>query len=210
MASLKNLHPKAFLQANSTPDKEFYASISHDSFLDQGADKAVKTLYSTILEPHTTLLDLMAGEESHLPTELPFSKVFGIGINANTLNKNPQLDKTLLIDLNTSPTLPFADESFEAVCCCDGIAYCTNSSALLKEVWRVLKPSCPVILSFGERFLPAKAVALWQALSMEDRQRMLTLLLKQAGFTHTDEGSVHPPEDIPFWQQSIYANIGYK
>lgn len=210
MIHIDGLHPLAFTQADKTPDTVFYTTKKNFSLLDQGAQEAVKALYTTLLPENGTIVDLMAGHDSHIPADIMPQRLIGLGISKAEMEKNPALDEVIVQDLNLAPTLPFADESIDAICLCDGLHYLIDPLSVLKEVVRVLQPGASLIITYSDIFHPAKAVALWQALTPDDRQRLVTLLLQKAGFSTTDIGEVQPPEDLPLWQNPVYANIGYK
>jgi len=203
-------HPAAFTRADDAPDEEFYASRPRqpDTLLDMGARSAVTALYKTSLPEEGVILDLIAGEASHLPKDVVFDRVVGVGVNPVSLAANDQLDEAVIHDLNADPGLPFADASFDAVCLCDGLAYLTQPVTVLRDVARVLRPGAPLVVTFSSKCETRKAVAMWQALEDPDRQRLVGILMERAGFTMLDTGEVTPPEDLPAWQDTVYAVIG--
>jgi len=203
-------HRAAFTRADDTPDEDFYAQRPRqpDALMDAGARSAVTALYKTALPEEGVILDLMAGEASHLPKDVTFDRVVGLGVNPLSMGANDQLDEAVLHDLNADPGLPFADASFDAACLCDGLAYLTQPVTVLADVLRVLRPGAPLVVTFSSRFEARKAVALWQALEDPDRQRLVGILMERAGFVTLDTGEVTPPEDLPAWQDTVYAVIG--
>src|SRR6201994_1375541 len=76
--------------------------------IDDAAIAAVTALYREILPPGGAILDLMSGWVSHLPPEIPYSRVVGVGLNASELAETPFLDEGHVQDLNCDPHLPFA------------------------------------------------------------------------------------------------------
>ncbi|GBQ62507.1 hypothetical protein AA103196_0328 [Ameyamaea chiangmaiensis NBRC 103196] len=211
-ADLAGFHPSAFTRADTSDDADFYAARplrAPETLMDGGAAAAVTALYKTLLPEDGVVLDLMAGEDSHFPKDTPFERVLGVGLNLVALNANDRIDEAVAHDLNADPGLPFADHAFDAACLCDGIAYLTQPVAVLRDVARVLKPGAPLVVTFTDRFEPRKAVAMWQALEGPDRQRLVGILMERAGLTALDTGEVTPPEDLPAWQDTVYAVIGH-
>ncbi|GBR72045.1 hypothetical protein AA103587_2672 [Gluconobacter kanchanaburiensis NBRC 103587] len=207
---LEGLHAAAFTRANSEPDTIFFAQRVPDSLMDMGAQTAVTALYQTALPVGGSVLDLMAGTLSHYPEEAKFERVVGLGVSKVALDANPVLGERIVQDLNDVTTLPFDDESFDAVTLCDGLAYLTQPLAVLTEVVRVLKPGAPLILTFSDQFHAAKAVAIWQALEPADRVRLTSVLMSRAGLAELDTGEVVPPEDLTAWRDTVHALIGRK
>src|SRR5947207_14138770 len=82
--------------------------------IDAAAIAAVTELYREILPPGGAILDLMSGWVSHLPPEIPYSRVVGVGLNPRELAENPFLDEWHIQDLNCDPPLPFAAGEFDA------------------------------------------------------------------------------------------------
>lgn len=207
---LEGMHAAAFTRANSEPDTIFYAQRVPDSLMDMGARTAVTALYQTALPVGGAVLDLMAGALSHYPEEATFQRVVGLGISKGALDSNPVLGERVVQDLNEVTTLPFEDDSFDAVTLCDGLAYLTQPLAVLTEVVRVLKPGAPLILTFSDQFHAVKAVAIWQALEPADRVRLASVLMSRAGLAELDTGEVVPPEDLTAWRDTVHAVIGRK
>src|SRR5690242_21771004 len=73
--------------------------------IDAGAIAAVTALYREVLPPGGAILDLMSGWVSHLPPEIHYSQVVGVGLDAHELAENPFLDEWHVQDLNCNPHL---------------------------------------------------------------------------------------------------------
>ena len=95
-------HGDQRLDASATPEPARARQI------DAAAIAAVTDLYREILPPGGAILDLMSGWVSHLPPEIPYSRVVGVGLSACELAENPFLDEWRVQDLNRNPRLPFA------------------------------------------------------------------------------------------------------
>ena len=82
-------------------------------------------------------------------------------MSTDELTANPQLDETVVHDLNREPRLPFDDTSFDAVLCAVSVQYLQRPVAVFAEVARVLRPGGIVAVTFSNRCFPTKAVAIW-------------------------------------------------
>lgn len=162
-----------FRRQDEAPDAEFYHHPRFVTHLDDAAIAAVTQLYRDYFSPHTQLLDLMSSWVSHLPPEIPYRRVVGLGMNRAELAANPRLQAFVVQDLNQQPTLPFADQEFEGAAICVSIDYLTQPVAVLCELARVLRPGAPLVITFSNRCFPSKAVAAWHAL---DDRGHLTLV----------------------------------
>jgi SAM-dependent methyltransferase len=106
------------------------------------------------------LLDLMSSWRSHLP-HTHAGDVVGLGMNADEMDDNPQLARTVVHDVNADPRLPFADGEFDGATCAVSIQYVLHPVALLRDIHRVLRPGAPFVVSFSNRCFATKAVAVW-------------------------------------------------
>jgi SAM-dependent methyltransferase len=129
--------------------------------IDDAAIAAVTDLYREILPLGGAILDLMSGWVSHLPPEIAYSRVVGLGIEAGELAENPFLDEWLVQDLNRDPTLPFAAGEFDAAAICVSVQYLARPCEVIREVGRVLKPGAPLVVTFSKRCLPTRAIGCW-------------------------------------------------
>ncbi|WP_019091341.1 class I SAM-dependent methyltransferase [Komagataeibacter europaeus] len=205
MNDLHGFHPHSFTVASTESDTAFHSRRPAGPMLDQGALTAITTLYRTLLPEDGNILDIMAGPDSHLPPDMEFDSVIGIGVNTQALDSNPRLTDRVVEDINETPDLPLADESMDAALLCDVVPYLRQPTQVFRDIARVLQPGGLIIITFGDRFIPQKATALWQALDEGDRRRMLSILLQRAGFGPVDNGNVTPaPEDL-FWHDAVHA-----
>ncbi len=205
MNDLHGFHPGAFLSASHDSDTVFWSARPSGPMLDPGACTAVTALYRTMLPEGGRILDLMAGSDSHLPDNVAFDAVIGIGVDAPALDANGRLTQRIVQDLNDTTELPLANESLDAVCLCDVVPYLRHPVALFREIARVLQPGGLVLVTYGNGFVPQKAVALWQAIETEERQRLVRIVMQRAGFAHTDTGSVTPPPNDAVWHDTVYG-----
>jgi SAM-dependent methyltransferase len=122
--------------------------------IDDGAIAALGQAYAELLPRAGTLLDLMSAWRSHLPPELEAAtglEVLGLGMNAEEMADNPQLERFVVHDLNREPTLPFRSEVFDGAMCAVSVQYLTRPIEVFAEVARVLKPGAPFVVSFSNR-----------------------------------------------------------
>ena len=150
-----------FGKYDASSDYVFYQLPRKVVHIDDGAIKAVTQVYRELLPAGNAVLDLMSAWRSHLPQDVKFSRVAGLGMNADELRDNPQLSDTTVHSLNDNPTLPYTDGEFDAAVCCVSVQYLQRPFEVFAEVRRVLKPGAPFILTFSNRCFPTKAVNVW-------------------------------------------------
>src|ERR671912_2775652 len=98
---------EAFRRTDETPDEEFYRTPRLVTHIDEGAIAAVTQLYKEFLPPGGEILDLMSSWVSHLPPEVEYRRVIGLGMNEVELRRNGRLDSYVIQKLNTDPRVPF-------------------------------------------------------------------------------------------------------
>ena len=98
-------------------------------------------------------------------------------MNRDELAANPAASERVVHDLNVDPTLPFADDSFDAVVCCVSVDYLVRPIEVFRDVRRVLRPGGPFVCTFSNRLFPTKAIRGWLATddeaALRDRRRLL-------------------------------------
>lgn len=181
-----------FRRTDETPDEAFYAFPRFVTHLDAGAIAAVTQLYREFLPPGGAILDLMSSWVSHLPPEVAYREVVGLGMNRAELAANPRLSRFVVQNLNREPRLPFADGEFDGAGLCVSIDYLTDPVAVLREVARVLAPGAPLVVTFSNRCFPTKAVAVWRALDDAGHRALIVALFRAAG----EELWTMPPEAL--------------
>ena len=177
----EQLPDKFFVRQDETPDAEFYHHPRFVTHIDEVAIAAVTQLYREYFLPDTELLDLMSSWVSHLPPDVPYRRVVGLGMNAAELAANPRLESFVVQDLNQQPILPFADQEFDGAAICVSVDYLTQPVAVLRELARVLRPSAPLVITFSNRCFPSKAVAAWHALDDRGHLALVRQYLQAAG-----------------------------
>jgi len=199
MEQLPGLPPAAFDKADPSPDAEFYAWPRFVTHIDDGAIAMVTQVYRQMLPADGAVLDLMSSWVSHLPADVTYAPVVGHGMNAEELAANPRLSRWFVQDLNQEPVLPLEDASFDGACLCVSVQYLQRPVEVFREVVRVLRPGAPFVVSFSNRCFPTKAVAIWQAMSGPDQQRLVGAYLQAAGFSKIAEHASTPMEGDPLW-----------
>src|ERR1051326_2651654 len=138
--------PDAFRRYDESPDTLFYLQPRFVTHIDDAAIAAVTQLYRELFPPDGTILDLMSSWVSHLPEEVQYRRVVGLGLNREELAANPRLDAFLVHNLNADARLPFESEEFDAAAICVSIQYLVDPVAVLREVGRVLRPGAPLAI----------------------------------------------------------------
>ena len=131
-------------------------------------------------------------------------------MNAEELARNPQLSQRHVHDINTTPTLPYADNSFDTVICTASVEYLVQPIAVFEQVRRVLKPGGQFVLSFSDRWFPTKAITLWTELHPFERLGLVLAYFREAGgFTQLGTESIrfYPrPADDPHAHERAYSD----
>lgn len=171
----------AFRRDDETADEYFYEYPRFVTHIDDHAIAAVTQLYREYFPPGGAILDLMSSWVSHLPPDVSYSRVVGLGLNQEELDANPRLHERVVHDLNRHPQLPFADAELDGAGICVSIQYLTQPLVVFRELGRVLKPGAPLVVSFSNRCFPTKAVAIWLALDDEGHGRLVEGYFRAAG-----------------------------
>ncbi|ULH17786.1 methyltransferase domain-containing protein (plasmid) [Deinococcus sp. KNUC1210] len=178
---MPDLPSAAFRRQDETPDEQFYQQPRYVTHIDDGAIAAVTQLYREFFPAGGRILDLMSSWISHLPPEVTYSRVAGLGLNRAELDRNPRLSERVVQNLNTTPLLPFPDASFDAAGITVSVDYLTRPVEVLRDLGRVLVPGGPVVISFSNRCFPSKAVAIWHSLDDAGHLELVQHFLMEAG-----------------------------
>lgn len=117
----------------------------------------------------------MSSWVSHLPTDVTYSGVTGLGLNKVELENNPVLTRRTVHDLNQDPTLPYDTDEFDGAVVSVSVQYLTRPVEVFAEVGRVLKQGAPFAITFSNRMFPTKAVRIWQLFGDEQRANLVAL-----------------------------------
>src|SRR6516165_8534681 len=163
------------------PDAFAGSELMRARQIDAAAIAAVTGLYREILPPGGAILDLMSGWVRHLPPEIPYSRVVGVGLNARELAENPFLDDWRVQDLNQNPVLPFSTGEFDGAAICVSVQHLTRPCEVIREAGRVLKPGAPLIVTFSERCIATRAIGCWCLLDDAGHLCLIAQHFVQAG-----------------------------
>jgi SAM-dependent methyltransferase len=203
---MQPLPEEAFRRYDESPDEEFYLLPRFVTHIDDRAIAAVTQLYREFFPPGGEILDLMSSWISHLPPEVRYRRVIGIGMNEAELRRNDRLDSYIIHNLNSDPRLPFADAEFDGCGICVSIDYLTRPVEVLREVGRVLNAGSPVVITFSNRCFPSKAVNVWHQLDDRGRMRLVERYLREAGNWSNVRGLDRSPRRL--FTDPLYAVIG--
>ena len=189
-----------FGRKDPRPDSAFYDEPRFVDHIDSTAIAEISGLYGRLIKPGARILDLMSSWHSHLPETLFSAEVTGLGMNQAELDANPMLNERLIHDLNMTPTLPFANTSFDAIICTVSVEYLIDPFAVFREAARVLRPGGRFIVTFSNRWFPPKVIQLWKGIHEFERAGLVLEYFLESGLyrnleTWSMRGLPRPRED---------------
>ena len=170
-----------FERVDEGNDALFYGEPRLVVHIDDVAIEQIGRIFEEFLPENGVILDLMSSWRSHLPADFVKARMVGLGLNAVEMRENPQLDDFVVHDVNKEPLLPFDDARFDGVILTVSVQYLTRPVEVLRDVCRILRPGCPLVITFSNRMFPTKAVRIWQGCSDEQRMTLVKLYLQKAG-----------------------------
>jgi SAM-dependent methyltransferase len=194
------LPPSQRTKLDESSDTLFYESPRFVTHVDDGFIARLTDLYRDRLTPHSRILDLMSSWVSHLPADIEFEHIEGHGLNAEELAKNPRLDHYFVQNLNENPTLPLADQSFDAVLNTVSVQYLQQPEQVFTEIYRILKPGGLAMISFSNRMFYQKAIAAWRDGSEANRVSLVKGYFRSVAGFSTPEVVTHQPTVPPLLQ----------
>ncbi len=186
--------PRAFRRHDESSDAGFYRSPRFVEHIDDVAITALTGIYRARLPAGGRIVDLMSSWTSHLPSDVGYGYVAGLGMNAAELAANVQLDERVVQDLNRNVALPWYDGLFDGAVIGVSVQYLTRPLAIFAELARVVRPGGSLVVSFSNRCFPTKAVAIWQALDDVGHVALVTRYLEEAGGWQGIENLVSRPK----------------
>ncbi len=174
--------PGFFDRADPSPDAAFYRPLRLVTHIDDGAIAAVGALYDELgvgVDGNGEVLDLMSSWVSHFTTTPHALTV--LGMNDDELAANPQAQTRVVHDLNTDPTVPFPDDSFDAAVCCVSVDYLVRPIEVFGEVARVVRPGGKFVCTFSNRCFPTKAIRGWLSSSDAEHGEIVAEYFRRAG-----------------------------
>jgi SAM-dependent methyltransferase len=203
---LPGVPEEGFRRTDETPDEEFYRTPRLVTHIDEGAIAAVSQLYREEFPRWGEILDLMSSWVSHLPAEVEYRRVIGLGMNEVELRRNERLDSYIVQNLNTNPLLPLGTGEFDGAGICVSIDYLTRPVEVLREVGRVLKVGAPLVVTFSNRCFPTKAVEIWHRLDDAGHMQLVEDYFREAGNFEDVRGLDRSPRRM--FSDPLYAVVG--
>ncbi|MCZ6890364.1 MAG: methyltransferase domain-containing protein [Gammaproteobacteria bacterium] len=188
-----------FRRVDESPDLDFYREPRFVTHIDTATIDALTAFYADFIAPGADVLDLMSSWISHLPTDIAYGRVVGVGMNEAELARNPQLSEYRIHDLNVAPELPFDTDSFDRATIAVSIQYLIQPVEALSDVHRVLRRQGKLCIAMSHRLFPTKAIMAFQTLDAGDRVRVVSAYLAQAGFTDIEFIDRSPAHADPLW-----------
>ena len=186
--------PEHFVRLDEASDAEFYSFPRKVVHIDETAIATVKQFFRDVLPANGVVLDLLSSWRSHWPEGFPKQRLVGLGLNAEEMMDNPDLDDYVVHDVNADPRLPFETDTFDAVAITVSIQYLTQPLEVFREVNRILKPGRPFVVIFSNRMFPTKAVAIWRMLDDQQHLDLVASYFHYAGnFAGTEAHHLTPP-----------------
>ncbi len=190
----------AFEREDDASDAQFYEVDRLVHHIDTTASHNLTGVYEKVLSNNEMVLDLMSGWVSHLPPNISYANVIGLGMNRNEMERNPQLNDVVVHDLNKDPMLPFESNHFDQVICSLSIEYLTQPLEIFEEVARVLKPGGRLSVGFSNRWFPEKVIRCWKTLHEFERIGLVLDYFKASGQfealeTYSVRGYPRPMDD---------------
>jgi SAM-dependent methyltransferase len=203
--ALQALRKGSLGREDEAADEEFYQAARLVTHIDAGAIAAVTKLYREYFPAGGAVLDLMSSWISHLPPEVAYRRVAGLGMNAEELRANGRLTEWVVHNLNRDARLPYGEAEFDAAGLCVSVDYLTQPVAVLRDVGRVLRPGAPLVITFSNRCFPTKAVSIWHQLDDVGHVALVARMLAEAGnwedITRLDRS--------PWWRgDPLFAVVG--
>jgi SAM-dependent methyltransferase len=203
---LSRFPEEAFRRSDEAPDEEFYRTPRLVTHIDEAAIAEVTQLYRDLFPAGGEILDLMSSWVSHLPPEVEYRRVIGVGMNEVELRRNGRLDSYVVQNLNTNPRLQFGSGEFDGAGICVSIDYLTRPVEVLREAGRVLKDGAPLVVTFSNRCFPTKAVEIWHRLDDAGHMRLVEGYLQEAGNFRDIRSLDRSPRRL--FSDPLYAVVG--
>ena len=151
--------PEQFFQRqDESADENFYREPRFVTHIDDSTIDSLTQFYREQIQSGSRVLDLMSSWISHLPEDVDYAHVSGLGMNNAELQANSRLNDFCVQDLNDSPTLPFASNAFDAVLIAVSIQYLIKPVEVMTEINRCLTVGGQCIVAMSHRLFPTKAI----------------------------------------------------
>jgi SAM-dependent methyltransferase len=201
--------PHFFARQDESADTLFYTEPRLVVHIDDYAIAAARAVYLDLLPRGGAILDLMSSWKSHMPPELDWTRLSGLGMNETELRENDQLTDYVVHDLNADPRMPYADGEFDGAVVTVSVRYMTKPVEIFRDVGRVLKPGAPFVVTYSNRLFPTKAVRIWTALDERERASLIAAYFKHAG-NFSDAQAADRSIDSGGYNDPLYAVWAYR
>ncbi len=192
--------PEQFFQRqDESADENFYSQPRFVTHIDDATISSLTEFYGQQIASGSRVLDLMSSWISHLPEGVDYAHVSGLGMNTAELEANPRLNHYCVQDLNITPTLPFADNSFDAVLIAVSIQYLVKPVDVMTEINRCLTTGGQCIVAMSHRLFPTKAIHAFHVLPPADRCRLVATYMEKSGLTGIEALDHSPQTGDPLW-----------
>ena len=196
--------PEYFRREDEGDDGLFYAEPRLVVHIDEHAIAALGEYFGRVLPRNGVILDLMSSWRSHLPEKLPIGKLVGLGLNSTEMAENPQLDESIVYDLNSDPDLPFEDRSFDAAMVTVSIQYMIRPVEVFNQVNRVLREGAKFHIIYSNRMFSTKAICIWRTLDDVGRAQLVGSYFAQSdGWEAIQMTDMSPT--LGFYSDPLYA-----
>jgi SAM-dependent methyltransferase len=165
-------------------DQQLHASPGMEmgfAHVDVAALAAITDLYREVMPAGGAILDVMSSWVSHLPPEIHYRRVVGLGIDACVLAENPFLDEWRVQDLNRDPHLNFANAEFDGAAICGAVQHFTRPAEVIREIGRVLRQGAPLVVTFSNRCLCTPATGCWRLFDETGQLGLVARYFTEAG-----------------------------
>ena len=105
-SAMQPISPSMFSRQDETDDGRFYVEPRFETHIDDATIAELTRVYRELLNPGSGVLDLMSSWISHLPDDVSYECVVGLGMNARELARNPQLDGAVVLSQGRLILLP--------------------------------------------------------------------------------------------------------
>ncbi len=188
---MTNFPEEYFRRYDESNDENFYVQPRKVVHIDDGAIAILQDKYAELLPQNGVYLDLMSSWRSHYPDALNAVRVDALGMNADEMADNPQLDNYVVHNLNRNPVLPYENAIYHGVTCAVSVQYLTNPVKVFAEVNRVLQNDGVFVVSFSNRCFPTKAVAVWTAMRDLQHVALVTEYFQASGNWRDINTAIH-------------------
>lgn len=191
--------PDWFDRQDESPDELFYEQPRFVRHIDQETIYELTDFYREFIPAGSKVLDLMSSWISHLPEEVEYAHVSGLGMNEAELKANRRLDDYVVHNLNDNPVLPYARDRYDRILIAVSVQYLTRPIEVLQSARDVLGTDGALCIAMSHRLFPTKAVKVFHALDPKDRNVLVQHYLARAGFRDMSTEERLSPGADPLW-----------